>query len=257
MCVDKVIQAKRCKRMNEKICSIYCHTNLINGKRYVGITSISPEKRWANGKAYRHNAYFTNAINKYGWDNFSHEIIATDIPESEAREYEKMIINLYKSSDRRFGYNNSTGGEPMRGVKHSEETKRKMSESAKNKIVSEETKRKISEAVKNRDADMKYRFAHCRKGKSPWSKGVTGESNPLYGIKFSEERKKHISEALKGKPKSEAHIAKISKRVRNIETGIVYKSISEASRQVNCTTSTIVQHCKGLYKTKKWEYVEG
>ena len=243
--------------MREKLCSIYCHTNLINGKRYVGITSRSPEKRWANGKAYRHNAYFTNAINKYGWDNFYHEIIATEVPESEAREYEKMIINLYKSADRRFGYNQSTGGEPMTGVKHSEETKRKMSESAKNKVVSEETRQKLSEIMKNRPEELRYKFSHCRKGQASWSKGVTGANNPLYGRKYSEEHKKNISEALKGKPKSEAHIAKISKKVRSIETGIVYKSISEASRQTNCRTSTIVQHCKGLYKIKKWEYVEG
>lgn len=238
-------------------CTVYCHINKINGKRYVGITSNPVTVRWNNGNGYKHNVHFTNAIKKYGWDNFDHIIIATNVSEAEAKQLEKKYIAEYQSNNHLFGYNNSLGGEPMTGVKHSEETKRKMSESAKNKVVSEETKKKISKAIKNRPDEMKYKFAHCRKGKSPWSKGVTGESNPLYGRKYSEERRRHMSEGMKGIPKSEEHKAKLSKKVRNIETGIIYKSISEASRQIGCQTSTIVQHCKGLYKTKKWEYVEG
>ena len=44
-----------------------------NGKRYYGITKQKVEKRWQNGKRYSNNEHFTNAINKYGWnEGFEH-----------------------------------------------------------------------------------------------------------------------------------------------------------------------------------------
>ena len=47
---------------------IYMHKNKINGKVYIGQTCQNPpEKRWANGKGYSHNPYFTEAIEKYGF----------------------------------------------------------------------------------------------------------------------------------------------------------------------------------------------
>lgn len=55
----------------DKIWTVYVHTNLINGKKYIGITSMSPEKRWRNGTGYTCGA-FKSAIAKYGWDGFSH-----------------------------------------------------------------------------------------------------------------------------------------------------------------------------------------
>ena len=61
--------------MDEKSYCVYLHTNKINGKVYVGLTSMSPEERWKNGKGYCNNSHFKSAIEKYGWDNFEHEII--------------------------------------------------------------------------------------------------------------------------------------------------------------------------------------
>ena len=73
---------------NERIFCVYKHTSP-NGKSYIGITSMNPpEKRWKNGKGYSHNKYFTNAINKYGWDNFTHEIIENNLTEEEAKVLE-------------------------------------------------------------------------------------------------------------------------------------------------------------------------
>lgn len=44
--------------------SVYCHTNKVNGKRYIGITKHKPEKRWANGYGYSNNRHFFSACMK-------------------------------------------------------------------------------------------------------------------------------------------------------------------------------------------------
>ena len=56
-----------------------------NGKMYVGITSKKPEYRWENGNGYEANQHFTRAIKKYGWDNFKHEILLTNLSEEDAK----------------------------------------------------------------------------------------------------------------------------------------------------------------------------
>ena len=96
------------------IYSIYKHTNLINGKSYVGITNRIPKIRWSNGHGYRTQPKFYNAIMKYGWDNFSHEVIATCHDKAVAYEMEKAFIKKYNCID--DGYNVSEGGNGMEYV---------------------------------------------------------------------------------------------------------------------------------------------
>lgn len=74
---------------------IYKHTNLINGKVYIGQTCQSPEKRFGkNGNGYRGCRYFYNAIECYGWDNFEHEILETNLKDIE----NELCINPYNIS---------------------------------------------------------------------------------------------------------------------------------------------------------------
>ena len=56
--------------------SVYIHT-FPNGKKYVGVTSQVPASlRWHNnGSGYKNQGYISRAIEKYGWDNVSHEIV--------------------------------------------------------------------------------------------------------------------------------------------------------------------------------------
>ena len=130
---------------------VYVHTNKVNGKRYVGITSQNVARRWRNGNGYYENEHFYAAIQKYGWDNFTHEIIKAGLTKDEACALERSTIAKYNSDDWRHGYNKSSGGErPAQGVRHSEETKRKMSEAHKGIVFSEERKHNMSEAAKKR-----------------------------------------------------------------------------------------------------------
>lgn len=72
------------------------------------------KKRFANGKGYLNNTYFTRAINKYGWNNFKHIIYKENLSEQDAKELE--IIAKYKSNKNEYGYNISSDGEGASGV---------------------------------------------------------------------------------------------------------------------------------------------
>ena len=90
---------------------VYKHTNKINGKVYIGLTGNKPEYRWNHGRNYKHNAHFRSAIEKYGWDNFEHEIIMDGLSLSNAQVIEMINIMIHDACDRRKGYNLSAGGE--------------------------------------------------------------------------------------------------------------------------------------------------
>lgn len=64
---------------------------------YIGITKFEdkPNKRWNNGKGYVDNEHFFNAICKYGWDNFQHEIFAKGLDEVAAKATEKVIDRIF------------------------------------------------------------------------------------------------------------------------------------------------------------------
>lgn len=102
------------------------HTNKINNKKYIGITCQEPQQRWRNGKGYK-NGYFSNAINKYGWDNFEHTILAEGLPEEFAKQMEMVYIEEYKTMDSKYGYNLCEGGNLTTGYHHTEEARKKMS----------------------------------------------------------------------------------------------------------------------------------
>ena len=123
---------------------VYTHTNKINGKRYIGITCQNVSRRWRNGNGYIQNVHFSNAIKKYGWDAFSHEIVKAGLSKEDACKLEIELIRKYKANDARYGYNRSTGGEgPASGVLVSADTRRKMSDAHTGFVMKDETKQKL------------------------------------------------------------------------------------------------------------------
>lgn len=91
---------------------VYMHTSP-NGKRYIGITrQENPERRWgSNGCGYIDNQHFWRAIQKYGWDNFKHEILFDGLTEIEAKQKEVELIAFYDLTNANNGYNISLGGD--------------------------------------------------------------------------------------------------------------------------------------------------
>lgn len=96
--------------------TIYCHTHIDSGRRYVGLTSQTMEKRWKNhvhaakyskGKNQYH---FANAIRKYGKDAFTHEVLEVHSSLTEANTREEFWIEHFKTRDPQFGFNISPGG---------------------------------------------------------------------------------------------------------------------------------------------------
>lgn len=222
---------------------VYMHTNKINNKKYIGATRLSVKERWRDGKGYK-TQVFGRAIEKYGWENFTHEILFENLSKEEAETKEKELIAQYKTRESDYGYNIAVGGEGvgekedhplfgthkteeqkekqrekmlgdsnrMRGRKHTEEAKKKMREKAKqreSRPVSEETKKKISESK--------------------------------MGHEVSAEAREKIRKAKIGKPFIGEKT--FTKKVICLETNIVFDSACEASRQTNIDRRMICRCC--------------
>lgn len=143
---------------------LYIHTNKLNNKKYVGITSMLPERRWANGNGYRHNQHFYSAIQKYGWDNFDHTVYETGLSHISACRLEQKMIAELNTANPDFGYNNSLGGDGCVGGLVSDLTKARMAASRTGHEVAQSTREKIAEKLKNnQNAAGAVRSANTRR----------------------------------------------------------------------------------------------
>ncbi len=96
--------------------TIYCHTHIDSGRRYVGLTSQTVEKRWknhvhaaksSNGKNCFH---FANAIRKYGKDAFTHEVLEVCTDLDQANLAEEWWVRKLDSRNPLKGFNLKQGG---------------------------------------------------------------------------------------------------------------------------------------------------
>ena len=127
---------------------VYKHT-CPNGRAYVGITKQNLERRWRSGTHYDYNRRFFLAIVKYGWDNFKHEVLESGLSYEDAKQKETEYIKKFKTSDERFGYN-QTLGVGGKGLAKSLEAREKISKANSGKKLSAEHRRKIGEANKGK-----------------------------------------------------------------------------------------------------------
>jgi group I intron endonuclease len=235
--------------MNENY-KVYMHTNKVNGKKYIGITGREVQERWKNGSGYK-SGLFKQAIKKYGWDNFDHEIISSGLSLQEAKDMEIKYIKYYNSFSRGCGYNLTIGGDGIVNYKHTEESKKKISIASKN--MSLETRR----AARRKQIITEEHKKHI--------------SESRVGIKFSKEHLSNLSKSHMGKPcywdgkkRPESTRKKIgemlSKKVICTNTGVVYSSITEASKETGFCIASIHRWCNGVNSkitNLKFEYYQG
>lgn len=144
----------------EKTWTVYAHRNKKNDKKYVGITSKpKPEHRWNSGRGYTENPHFYSAIQKYGWDGFEHIILAVGLDEEWAKSAERNLIKMWKTQDRRYGYNMTSGGDGTPNYHPSDETRMKLSIARMKENLSEETLKRRSDGLRGR----KFTDAHKKK----------------------------------------------------------------------------------------------
>ena len=214
-----------------KIEYIYQIKNLITGIKYYGRTNDPNRRKTTHFRELKQNKHVNpklqNAFNKYGANNFSFEVIETIENPEEIFDREEYYLNLKEEK-----YNISTSarspgnyihyGEKngFYGRKHTEKTKRLIGEKA--------------------------------------SKRYRGSNNPFYGRKHSEETKQFLAQNAKnrfsGIPKTEEHKEKMRmsspKAIPVIIDNIEYRSMSEASRQLNVDRKTIAYRINS--KSKKF-----
>jgi len=209
--------------------NIYLITNLENKKQYVGITKFSITERF-----YQHTKrgfLLTEAIKKYGEDKFSIELIEEVDTAGRAYELEQYYIMEYNSKVP-YGYNITDGGDGifgweateeyrkecservkqlhkekkvgMYGKKHTDETKKKMSEASKGKFKPWLIGRKLSPETIERLRQLnlgRVASKETRKKISENHHDVNGENNPMYGKKHSPETIEKLKQKAKNRPK--------------------------------------------------------
>lgn len=268
-CIRKVIVRMKLyeicdgNRKDKMFSCIYLWTNEINGKHYVGQTQsfYNRMKQYQQGHG---TPFIKNAINKYGLDNFSIDILEyCDIEHLDERE--QYWIDYYESYNPSKGYNICKYASTTRGYKHTEEAKKKMSDKAKEKDMhlfgeangmygthhDEDWKKRQSEFMKEMWEDEGYR--------QYWTDKMSGKNNYFYGKHFYGELNprwgKHCSE--ESKQKAREHNPN-SKAVICVETDEEFISLNQAAHSIGTSASNVSnvldkpnRTCKGFHFISK------
>jgi group I intron endonuclease len=207
---------------------IYCITNKLNGKKYIGQTTRTVKQRFAAhmcSKGKNGCRLLNAAILKYGRDAFSVEIIDVAHSQRQLDSLEVAAIEQYRTMSRAIGYNIAPGGSggkqspetitlrvsKTKGQKRSQEFCETVSKNRKGCKHSDEAKEKLAEAARKRpspSAETRVKLSDAAK-KRTW----TDEQRKLAAInasgkKHTEETKSKLAAISRGKKQSPETIAK-------------------------------------------------
>lgn len=185
--------------------------------------------RYKNTK--HRNKIFSNIVNS---NNCESRIVVQNLSEEQAYSVEKDFIKKY----REIGFctaNIADGGEGCKGTKLSDETKRIHSKNSKERWRNEKFRQKQIEI--RRDKNGPYQ---SKEFKAKISKLVSGENNPNYGHKWTQEQKDSLSMKQSesgryvGSKNPNAH------PVMCVETGEIFSCVLDACKKYNTKNQTSI-----------------
>lgn len=193
---------------------VYC-IEFRNGKVYVGKTcNLAVRIRQHVRCAARGFTYpLHNAIRKHGMGIVT--LLGNNLTNEQASELEKLSIALARSTDDRFGYNITRGGEGVLG-----------------KVYTAEQRAKISAATM---------------GRIPWNKGLKGaQAGSMKGRKHAQDSINKISVAMSGKkPKitSERNAKIAAAKLKPIlrSDGVMFPSLAAAAAAIGRSMASVSQ----------------
>lgn len=214
---------------------IYCITNKLNGKKYIGQTSREyVSQRWAEhkwlSKTDESNMEVHKALKEFGIENFDFEVVLDNVPINELFDKEVEYIKKFKIvvPD---GYNSTLGGagtpgfEPWdKGIKRSEETKKKI----RDKWTLERRKQNRERVL----GEKNPMYGKCGELLPTFGLRKFGCDNPFFGKKHSDETKRKLSNARDDEKK------KITMCFKGTFNEIIeFESLSAAARYIREHTS--------------------
>jgi len=231
---------------------IYKITNNINHRFYIG-SSINIYKRWGEHKRtlrknIHDNDFLQKSWNKYGEDHFKFEIIELIIDKTELIIREQFYLDLIKPFNKNITYNICKIAGNMLGFKHSEKTKKILSDLHKGN--------KYSLGFKHSDM-TKDKMSKSKTGKKHNLETINKMISSSIGRTQSDETKEKLSIINKGK--TATNKVKVYQLDLNDNIIKLWDSITEAANYFNITPSIISSVCNGRNKTTsgyKWLYFD-
>jgi group I intron endonuclease len=105
---------------------IYRHTYIWDGRSYIGQSIYSEQIRTRGHLKSKDSTHFHRAIQKYGWENFTTDILHANLDPMYLDDWEIYYISMYGTFGTK-GFNMTAGGRGIRGYKHTETHKSHLS----------------------------------------------------------------------------------------------------------------------------------
>jgi group I intron endonuclease len=251
----------------EPIIGVYKISNTLSGKYYIGYSKNIDRRFCVHRSKLRKNChdniFLQRAYNLDGEDKYKYDIIHICDTEEEAKEIELKYLTDLSIRGKLYNLNyNNSGGDLMSHHPEKEKIRKQISNSLQqlmSKLTSDEKKEKFgrsgemngmygkthTEEVKKLQSELKKGNTYCKGKKlseetkkkiSEKAKLIVGEKNPFFGKHHTEETIQKIKDKNRGR--LPPNIIKIS------IDGIIYISMTDASRQLNIPTPTVLWRLK-------------